>query len=104
MEKHENNPDRDLCRYEFFEILVRIAILKYQDLHISPKEAFDKLLHEHVYKLQTSNAHNFRRSHVHTAEVNNVLKTNMPAIIQLFNMIKTGGKTVSLDKMMEFVG
>lgn len=29
-ESLEDNPDRDLCRYEFFEILVRIADEKYK--------------------------------------------------------------------------
>jgi hypothetical protein len=27
----EDNPERQLCRYEFFEILVRIAGAKYKD-------------------------------------------------------------------------
>jgi hypothetical protein len=27
----DDNPDNELCRYEFFEILVRIAKLKYEN-------------------------------------------------------------------------
>lgn len=46
----EDNPDRDLCRYEFFEILVRMAIIKYSRMQLTPKEALDKLLNEHLYK------------------------------------------------------
>jgi hypothetical protein len=28
----DDNPDKELCRYEFFEILVRMAIAKYPQL------------------------------------------------------------------------
>jgi hypothetical protein len=28
----DDNPDKELCRYEFFEILVRMAIAKYPSL------------------------------------------------------------------------
>ena len=31
IEQIEENPDRALCRYEFFEILVRIAAAKFKD-------------------------------------------------------------------------
>ena len=31
LEELENNPDRDLCRYEFYEIIVRMARSKYLD-------------------------------------------------------------------------
>ena len=27
----EDNPDKELCRYEFFEIIVRMAKLKYEN-------------------------------------------------------------------------
>jgi len=30
----EDNPDRELCRYEFYEILVRMAQAKFPDLPI----------------------------------------------------------------------
>jgi len=29
----EDNPDRDLCRFEFFEIIVRLGAAKYKDSH-----------------------------------------------------------------------
>ena len=45
----EDNPDRALCRYEFFEILVRIAIAKYGS-SIPAKEALKLFLDEFVYK------------------------------------------------------
>lgn len=42
----ENNPDKDLCRYEFFEILVRIANEIYKDKKVS--EGLVLLLEEHL--------------------------------------------------------
>lgn len=39
----EDNPDKELCRYEFYEILVRMAVAKYSN--IEPAEALSKLLH-----------------------------------------------------------
>lgn len=30
-EEHEDNPDRDLCRYEFYEVIVRMGGAKYKD-------------------------------------------------------------------------
>lgn len=46
-----------LCRFEFYEILVRIAVSKYFDTKVcdTPAEALEKLIIEHVfehYKIQ----------------------------------------------------
>jgi len=43
--------DRDLVRYEFLEILVRLANTKYKDTGISPNstEALRKLLDENIF-------------------------------------------------------
>lgn len=29
--QQEDNPDRDLCRFEFYEIIVRLGAAKYKD-------------------------------------------------------------------------
>jgi hypothetical protein len=51
IEENDDNPDRALCRFEFFEILIRIANVKFRETGIvkTYSEAFDKLLKEHVY-------------------------------------------------------
>jgi hypothetical protein len=48
---NDENPDKELCRFEFFEILLRIAVAKYKDTSIcaSPSEALEKLLKENVF-------------------------------------------------------
>lgn len=46
----KDNPDKYLIRFEFIELLVRIARAKYQQPGIieSISEAFEKLIEEHV--------------------------------------------------------
>ena len=36
----DDNPDKELCRYEFFEIIVRMALAKYPNMQ--PPEALSK--------------------------------------------------------------
>lgn len=50
LEQINENPDRALCRYEFFEILVRIAGWKFKDSRqvTTYSEALQKLLSEHI--------------------------------------------------------
>ena len=46
----EDNPDKELCRYEFFEIIVRMAKLKFenQKLGLSISEATKKLIDDYI--------------------------------------------------------
>ena len=48
--EQEGNDDRSLCRFEFFEILIRIARGKFVETGIEKNLllAFDKLLQEHI--------------------------------------------------------
>lgn len=56
--EQEDNPDRDLCWYEFYEILVRIAACKFFDPKIctSYATAVEKYLVDHVLKYTNENA------------------------------------------------
>ena len=49
------NPDGALQRFEFIEILFRIAAAKFKDTKkVSTfHEAFEKLLHDHLFKFYT---------------------------------------------------
>lgn len=49
----EDNPDTELCRYEFFEILVRMAKLKYenQNLGLTVSQAVSKLVNDYLKKV-----------------------------------------------------
>jgi hypothetical protein len=52
IEAIEENPDRDLNRYEFFEIILRLAIEKFKKSGLidSFSEVYKKILEEHVFK------------------------------------------------------
>ena len=55
VEDLEENPDRALQRYEFIEILVRIAEVKFKLTKqvTTFSAAFERLLHEHIFKYYT---------------------------------------------------
>mmetsp|Transcript_1708 Transcript_1708/g.3644 ORF Transcript_1708/g.3644 Transcript_1708/m.3644 type:complete len:893 (+) Transcript_1708:276-2954(+) len=97
----EDNPDRDLCRYEFFEILVRMALCKYQDLPIRPVEMVKRLLEEHIFKYATpSQASNFRRERIFTLPVNDLLEANQSHLSTLFNKYKErSGRFLVIDSV-----
>ena len=46
----DDNPDNELCRYEFFELIVRMAKLKYENmkLGLSVANSFRKFLEDHI--------------------------------------------------------
>ena len=48
----EDNPDRELCRYEFFEILVRMAKLKYENRKVgcTVAESVERFLQDFIYQ------------------------------------------------------
>lgn len=46
----DDNPDKELCRYEYFEIIVRMAKLKYENmkLGLTVAQATKKLLDDYI--------------------------------------------------------
>jgi hypothetical protein len=89
LEAQDENPNRELCRFEFFEIIVRIALCKYQDLCISPVQCVQKILEEHVLKYGAgSNAIAFRKEKLYQIEVNDVLEVNLFNLQELFTSYK----------------
>ena len=51
MEEQEENPDRSLIRFEFIEVLVRVAGARYRDTKLVGRysEAMDLLLTQDLY-------------------------------------------------------
>lgn len=76
----DDNPDKELCRYEFFEIIVRMAKLKFcdnQKLPINIAQATQKLLDDFIYRMSLEQKwHNMRREELWTLEVHDVLEAN----------------------------
>lgn len=94
-----DNPDNSLCRYEFFEIIVRIACAKFEALPVTPGEKLKKLLNEHIFPYaQTSQAEYFRHDKLYTLEVNDVFEANYNQIQTLFVKYREkSGRWLAID-------
>ena len=95
----DDNPQQELCRYEFFEIIVRMAMCKYRDLQLSPAEMTQKLLEDHIFQYaDPSYAMKFRREKLYTFEVNSLLEANLSNCQALFSKHREGlGRWISLE-------
>jgi len=72
---NNSNSDRDLNRYEFMEILVRLAAAKYKDMGVCQtySEALIKLLHENIFPyIEPLLCRPFREKKLYTFKVNNL--------------------------------
>lgn len=83
LESLDNNPDRDLCRYEFYEILVRMARTKYLDSkrESSLATATRRFLRDEVLtygKLEPWQE--FRDNQLWTLPVNDLLEANLEGL------------------------
>ncbi|CAG9314269.1 unnamed protein product [Blepharisma stoltei] len=84
-EKLDDNPDKELCRYEFYEIIVRLALCKYQDLPLTPAQMTEKLLNDHIFKYaMTAKAAKFRKEKLYNLEVNDILEANLSNLQNIF--------------------
>jgi len=81
LEKHEENPAAALQRYEFMEIIVRLADSKYKGTGVCATyaESVQKILSDHFLKLGdfTSEWQEFRDKELWTIDVNDVLEANL---------------------------
>ena len=79
--ENADNPDRALCRYELFEILVRIANVKYRESGQASTyaEAFEKLLSWNIFNKydMPCSWQGFRENELWTLEVNDTLEANL---------------------------
>jgi hypothetical protein len=92
---NNSNADRDLNRYEFLEILVRLANTKYKDTYIcgTYAEALQKLLDDHLYaNIDSLNPKPFRESQIYTWKVSNIFSKNDLGIKKLFGLFLHGQK------------
>ena len=83
----ENNPDRELCRYEFLEILVRLAGAKFKDIGVcnTYRESMDILLNEHIIPfMKVEPWQEFRDADLWTLEVNDILDSNLENLKRIY--------------------
>ena len=83
----EENPDRALCRYELWEILVRIAGQKFKETNLAQtyNESLEKLLENNILKYSLALPwQEFRDEELWVRDVNLVLDANMDALQKLY--------------------
>ena len=81
--KLEDNPDRDLCRYEFYEILVRIASTKYKDTKIvtTHSMALNMLIEQiKLHSVIKFDGYQFKAEQLWNLEVDDLFKGNQKAL------------------------
>lgn len=84
----EDNPDNSLCRYEFFEVLVRLALHKFKDETSTAFEKFNKLLNDYIMpNAMASKASSFRKEKLYNLEVNDLLEANLSALQTVRNIL-----------------
>jgi len=79
MHGFKNSAERDLTRYEFIELMVRIANMKFKKPGICSTYAasFDKLMKEHIQPYSKwMDGDEFRKQKCYDVKVNEVLKKN----------------------------
>jgi hypothetical protein len=88
----EDNPDRDLCRYEFYEILVRMAEEKYRKPNIASSlpEAVEMILKENVYKNSdfVISWQRWRSEELWTIIVDDLYKVNLESLNKVYEVRK----------------
>jgi hypothetical protein len=80
---NDENPDKELCRFEFFEILLRIGDFKYRQKGVcnTYSEALEKMVKEHVFaNYKPAPWQEFRDRELYTVEVNDVLEANLKGL------------------------
>jgi len=80
---NDENPDKELCRFEFFEILLRIGDFKYRQKGVcnTYSEALEKIVKENVFaNYKPAPWQEFRDRELYTVEVNDVLEANLKGL------------------------
>jgi hypothetical protein len=79
----DENPDKELCRFEMLEILVRIAGAKYKDPGLTKtyNEGVALLIENHLLPLSKNlQWQEFRLEQLWCLEVNDTLETNLDGL------------------------
>lgn len=88
IEKNDDNPDKALQRFEFYEILVRVAQFKFKDPGICPTyaEGLTKLLNENIFPNALPDRwQEFRDEELWTMDVNDILEANLDGLKKVYS-------------------
>jgi hypothetical protein len=108
--EQEDNPDRDLCRFEFYEILARLGAAKYKDSgQAKTWDAATRILIEQNVLPNNPNmgGQSFRDKWIWTLPIDDLFRVNLENLQKLHSLYSTDRK-VRLDvdgclEMMESV-
>ena len=110
--RHKYNPERNLCRHEFIEIFVRIAITKYF------KTKIVDTIPQAVFKIYNDNLrdffsqfdwHKWRRERLWNEECDLAFKRNMPTLEKIYKQnsgryaLPGAVKYISLDEFFDLI-
>ncbi|TMW67056.1 hypothetical protein Poli38472_012172 [Pythium oligandrum] len=85
--KEKDNPDRSLTRFEFLEVVIRIAINKFHRTGVSdtPVRAVEKLLLEHLVPICPEDPNEFRTRFLYTEEVSEIFSEHIVLLQDVYN-------------------
>lgn len=108
-ESHEDNPDWDLCRYEFYEIIVRLAYCKYFESKIcsSISGAVTKYLTENVFPMTNESAflnQKFRDRFLWNWKVDDLYRANLTSLKKLYKFkLVHGQKILPMESLFDLM-
>lgn len=89
-------PERDLSRFEFFEIIVRMASAKYKECGKADTytEAVRQLIENDLLPFYSvSKWQDWRENYLWTLDINDVFEANLEALKKIFKSFQTTQKT-----------
>ena len=98
-----NSAERNLQRYEFLEMVVRLSRIKYIESGKmrGTAAAIDKLLNEEMYpNVQEANGHDFRIRHCYNVKVNEILRKNSQVIDKIY---KDKNSTIQFHQKKKYI-
>ena len=99
---YKNSAERELHRYEFVEVIVRLSISKYKDPKICEKlhQATEKILLDDIINNNPAvDGLNFREAHMYNLKVDEIFKKNEAPITKLFeSYLNPNKKFVTLEE------
>jgi len=100
------NNDRTLCRYEFFEILIRIAGAKYKDtgLRKTYKESVELLLESLINLNDPPQIRLYRINEIWTLPIDDLLRSNIEGLRKIYcRFIHSQKKFMSLPDCIQLI-
>lgn len=100
--RYKNSAERELHRYEFVEVIVRLSLVKYKEPKIIDKlhDATLEILEKDVLPNNPSvDGYNFRKEQMYNLKCDDIFKKNEPVIRKLFDsFLNPSKKYVTLEE------